>query len=83
MFTITDAADLHFIFSSISDGSAVALSDHNFSDTDYTGAEYSISFYALADAVFRLSYNDRWAQTTVYEVTGQDAKDRLLAEKAG
>lgn len=79
MFTITDAADLFFIFSSIDNGSAVALSDHNFIDSDYTGADYYITFYALAGAVFRISYNSRTASTSVQEVTDTYAAERLLA----
>ena len=78
MFTITDTADLSSIFTSIDNGSAVALSGHNFIDSDCTGAEYRISFYSLCDAVFRIEWNSRTNVTKVQEVTDDYAKQRLL-----
>lgn len=82
MFTITDSEDRFFILSSIDNGMAVALSDHNFVDTDYTGADFYIRFYSLAGAVFRTSYNSRNTITTIHEIYDDETKERLLAEVA-
>jgi hypothetical protein len=79
MITVSREQAVELVFAAIANGRAIALSHQNFTDTDWTGADYDIRFYVVDGRVFRTSHNGRTTMIDVHEIVDREDIERLLA----